>query len=394
MAHEARVLFVLALGMGRVLPLASQDGPPPIPTLNPDFQAPAPGEFLPLRPTTSQETREGAVPIRYWGRDVIERVDGWSMDNGAVESPDLLLLADHIRFSTTSGELEAEGHIRMEGPGLRLRCARLRMDWKRKVGEAWALDMELPPSWYLTSEKVAFTTMKHWDFEGVELSPCPQEDPGWKAQLSRLTVDLDHYATIRNLWIWVGGVPTFYFIPWAKYPAKAERTSGLLPTTLSFSGPMGASVQIPYYQVLGDSADVTLSPEIFTKEGVLWQGEARWNPEPTHRGSFSGEYIRQRSDGAERFEFNVKELWQREDGWQFAADINRASDALWTPTTARAWPGWAERPSTAPSSWAGASPGPASRSPPPSSAVSSSRTPPRRPIPPSPTRSTRPTPTR
>ncbi|HLO66421.1 MAG TPA: putative LPS assembly protein LptD [Holophaga sp.] len=301
---------------------------PPLPPPASELGAPSPGELLPLRPLAAEEGREGAVPIRYWGRDVQEGPGGWVLLDGAVESPDLLLLADRITYAVATGEVVAEGHIRLEGPGLRLRCERLRMEWKKQVGEAWALDMELPPTWYLRSRKVSFNTLKHWDFEQVDLSPCPQERPGWKAQVSRLTVDLDRYATLRNLWIWVGGVPTPYFLPWAMYPAKAERTSGLLPFSLSFSGPMGASVQIPYYQVLGDTADVTFSPEYFTRQGVLAGLEARWNPLPTHQGSFTGQFIRQRTDEQRRYRFSFKEIWQREDGWQLAADVNRASDQL------------------------------------------------------------------
>jgi hypothetical protein len=146
--------------------------------------------------------------------------------------------------------------------------------------------------------------------------------------VSRMTLDLDHYATIQNLWVWVGNVPTPLYLPWALYPAKAERTSGLLPVSVSLSGPMGGSALVPYYQVLGDSADVTLSPEWFTRQGILWGAEARWNPEPTHLGSFTGEFIKQRQDDMHRYRFTLKELWQREDGWQLAADVNRASDIL------------------------------------------------------------------
>ncbi len=327
MAHEALARISLAAALGTRF-LAAQDPLPPLPPLPGDFQAPTPGELLPLRPQVYADTKEGAVPIRYWGRNVQENPDGWTLEDGAVESPDLLLLADHITYKIATGEVEAQGHIRLEGPGLRLRCERLRMDWKAQIGEAWDLDMELPPNWYLRSRKVAFTTIKHWDFEKVELSPCPQEKPGWKAQVSRLTVDLDHYARIHNLWIWVGNVPTFYYLPWAIYPAKAERTSGLLPLSMSFSGPNGASVQVPYYQVLGDTADLTFSPEYYTRKGMLWGGEGRWNPEPTHQGSFTGAYIRQQTDEIKRYRFSFKEIWQREDGWQLAADLNRASDAL------------------------------------------------------------------
>ena len=324
MAHEARVRFAALTALLAGI-LGAQEALPPLPV---DRQMPTPGELLPLRPLAPEDGKDGAVPIRYWGQDVQETGEGWTMNHGAVESPDLLLLADHIRYNTATSEIQAEGHIRMEGPGLRMRCERLRMDWKRQSGEAWLLDMELPPDWHLVSQKVAFITMKHWDFEKVELSPCPQEQPGWKALVSRLSVDLDSYARIRNLWIWVGDVPTFYFLPWLIYPAKAERTSGLLPLSLAFSGPMGASIQIPYYQVLGPTADLTLSPEYFTKEGTLWGAETRWNPEPTHQGSFTGEFIHQKSDQLNRYEFSFKEIWQREDGWQLAADINRASDAL------------------------------------------------------------------
>ncbi|BDU76963.1 LPS-assembly protein LptD [Mesoterricola sediminis] len=328
MAHEPAALPRLTAILCAACAAWGQGALPPLPPPVPDLGAPTPGELLPLRPLPVEEGREGSVRIRYWGRNVQESPTGWTLEDGAVESPDLLLLADRITYATATGEVVAEGHIRMEGPGLRLRCERLRMAWKEKVGEAWALDMELPPSWYLKSRKVTFNTLKHWDFDQVELSPCPQERPGWKAQVTRLTVDLDRYATLRNLWIWVGGVPTPYFLPWAVYPAKAERTSGLLPFSLSFSGPMGASVQVPYYQVLGDAADLTVTPEYFTRQGVLLGAEGRWNPLPTHQGSFTGQFIRQRTDDARRYQFSFKEVWQREDGWQLAADVNRASDQL------------------------------------------------------------------
>jgi len=312
-------------------PPLSQAANPLLPTLPPlpaRPDAPTVGELLPLRPARPAVAGEGGVALRVRGRNIIEDPDGWTLTDGAVESPDLMLLADHIRYRTTTGEMQAEGHIRLEGPGVRLRCTLLRMNWLTRVGEAYHLELELPPTWVLRSDKVAFATMKHWDFDRVELSPCPQEQPGWKALVSRLTVDLDDWATLRNLWLWVGNVPTYYYLPWAMYPAKAERTSGLLPIALSFSGPMGASLTVPYYQVLGPTADFTFAPTYYLRQGVLWANETRWNPEPTHAGSVTGEYIHQNADALNRYRYNVKELWQREDGWQLSADLNGASDSL------------------------------------------------------------------
>ncbi len=309
------------------LVLAAQDVPslPPVGTLP---VMPGQGELLPLRPMPMDAEGERKEPLRIRGKNVQEGPDGWTLLDGAVESKDLLLLADRIQYNQVTGQVDAEGHIRLEAPGVRLRCGRLKMDWNKRVGEAWVLELELPPTWVLHSDKVEFNTLQHWEFDKVELSACPEEKPGWKALVSKLTVDLDHYARLRNLWIWVFNLPTYYYLPYAIYPAKAQRTSGVLPISMSFSGPMGASLAVPYYQVLGKSADATITPEYFTKQGTLWNGDLRWNPEPTHQGEFSGEYINQRDPEASRYRFNLKELWQREDGWQFTADINRASDTL------------------------------------------------------------------
>jgi hypothetical protein len=309
------------------LALAGQ-GLPPLPPTDPLPPVPNLGELLPLRPAPLAEDGGRKEPVRIRGRNVQEGPAGWVLEDGAVESKDLLLLADRIQYDQASGEVQAEGHIRLEGPGLRLRCGRLKMNWAQRVGEAYALELELPPDWLLRSDKVEFNTLKHWEFDRVELSPCPEEKPGWKAQVSKLKVDLDHYARLTNVWIWVFNLPTYYYLPYAIYPAKAERTSGILPVAMSLSGPMGASLQVPWYQTLGQSADATVAPQYFSKQGVLWNGDLRWNPEPTHKGEASGAFIDQRTGDTKRYRFNATEIWQREDGWQVTADINRASDTL------------------------------------------------------------------
>jgi len=300
-------------------PIPSPEGPPLAANL---------GELLPLRPVTLEPEGGRKEPIRLRGKNVQESPEGWILLDGAVESKDMLLLADRIQYTTATGQVEAEGHIRLEGPGVRLRCGRLKMDWAKRIGEAYVLELELPPNWLLRSSKVEFNTLQHWEFEKVELSPCPEEKPGWKALVSNLKVDLDHYAHLRNLWLWVFNLPTYYYLPYAIYPAKAERTSGVLPISMAFSGPTGASLAIPYYQVLGKSADATITPQYFTQQGTMWNTDFRWNPEPTHQGEISSEYIHQRTDDLHRYRVNAKELWQREDGWQFTADVNRASDTL------------------------------------------------------------------
>ena len=312
---------------GQSLPGQSLPALPPLMPLQENASWPDPIALLPLRPFDPGAASDKRVPFRWRGEKVVETEDSWSIEGGAIETDEVLLLADRIRYEPATGQLTAEGHIRMEAPDLRLRCERLSMDWKHQVGEARALELDLPPNWVLRSDRVSFTTLKHWEFKAVEVSPCPQEEPGWRVRLSELKLDLDGFATLRNARVIVGHVPLLY-VPWAIYPAKAQRSSGLLPPLLGYSGRLGATLGLSYFQTMGDSADATLSPQYFSKQGVLWGLESRWNPEPTHQGSFQGQTIKEISSAERRFRFGFKEVWQREDGWQLTADVNQASDSL------------------------------------------------------------------
>ena len=104
-------------------------GVPSMPSVGEELPVPSLGELLPLRPMALPEAQDRKVPIRLRGKNVQDGPDGWVLEEGGVESSELLLLADHIRYVAATGQLEAEGHIRLEGPDIRLRCARLRMDW-------------------------------------------------------------------------------------------------------------------------------------------------------------------------------------------------------------------------------------------------------------------------
>lgn len=312
--------------LGALPALLVAQGLPPTPVL-PFLDAPTPAELLPLRPFRLERgPGNSRVPFD-WRGELQEKADIWVLEHGAIQAEGLLLLADRIEYRIPDGRLIAEGHVRLEGPDLRLRGERLQMDWALRSGEAWALQMDLPPTWSLRSSHVAFTTLRTWVFEEVDLSPCPEERPGWRAKLSSLKVDLDGFATLWNARIQLGSVPIFY-LPYALYPAQAERTSGLLAPQLGLSSAFGTTVGISYFQVLGNTVDATLAPEYFSKEGMLWAGETRWHPDLTHQGSFSGLTIHQKSLDAQRFRYSLKEVWQREDGWQLTADVNQASDNL------------------------------------------------------------------
>lgn len=289
------------------------------------------GELLPLQPSLLKpsHSHKDIDPICIRGKILQQSLTDYIVEYGAIESDGLLLLADRIRYDKITNFLEASGNIRFESANFRLSCKQLKMDWKNKTGEALDLHFELPPNWVLLSNKVKFNNLTHWEFNKVELNPSFEKKPGWKALASKLKIDLERYAYFNNLWLWVFGLPTYYFLPYAILPARMQRTSGLLPVSISF-GDKGA-ITIPYYKVLGDAVDITITPKYFFKKdmGIVLNLESRWNPEINHKGSTAVEYIRTGTKPYKgEYHLNFKEAWQREDGWQVLGDINCKSGGM------------------------------------------------------------------
>ena len=71
------------------------------------------------------------------------------------------------------------------------------------------------------------------------------------------------------------GVPIGY-VPRLSIPEPGvERASGVLVPSLLSSDIFGLGFKLPYYRVLGPSADVTVTPFVTTDGGVLLEGEYR-----------------------------------------------------------------------------------------------------------------------
>ena len=79
----------------------------------------------------------------------------------------------------------------------------------------------------------------------------------------------------KNAWLNVYDFPLIYF-PYFYHPdPTVKRQSGFLLPKLSNSSTLGNSLQIPYYKVISDNKDLTLSPKIFFDDNILIQTEYR-----------------------------------------------------------------------------------------------------------------------
>jgi LPS-assembly protein len=116
----------------------------------------------------------------------------------------------------------------------------------------------------------------------VVYSPCelckddPTRPPVWQIKAARATHDQEA-ATVsyRDAWIEIGGVPVLY-TPYLEHPdGTVRRKSGLLTPSFGSSSVLGQFYAQPYFQTLGDSADITLEPIVYSKENPVLAAEYR-----------------------------------------------------------------------------------------------------------------------
>ena len=126
--------------------------------------------------------------------------------------------------------------------------------------------------------------------------PClddPTATPIWQAKAARITHNqAEAQIEYRDAWIELAGIPVMY-TPYLSHPdPTVKRKSGFLAPTVGYGSTLGASVATPYFFVVSDQEDFTLTPRFMSPKTstdistqdlgteamkhLLVQGEHRW----------------------------------------------------------------------------------------------------------------------
>ena len=158
---------------------------------------------------------------------------------------------------------------------------------------------------------------------------CPEDPtPLWRIRAERIVHD-ERTRTVHyeNATFDVLGTPIAWS-PYFRHPDPTlKRASGLLPPIYKQDSNFGQGLKTPYYRVLSDQADVTLTPYLTTDDGLIMEGEYRGEFE---RGSISlaGSITHQDYDGEDRLRGHVfgAGLYRFGDGLEAGFSIEQASD--------------------------------------------------------------------
>ncbi len=234
---------------------------------------------------------------------------------------ELRLTTDEAIFDESSGDIFCTGDVRLVSPTGTMNARALRYNFTDGTGVLSDGRLALnEPSMFLAGEKIERFSENKYRILNGNLTTCSGDVPAWKISASELNIELGAFAQAKHAIFSLHDVPVLY-LPYVAYPAKTQRSSGFLLPEVGFSDRFGTEVVVPWYQVIDDNQDATLTLDYMADFGLGTGAEYRYLFGRGRPGALSGNYVTGFKDETSRYLI----AWQH-DGY-LPGDVRLVVDA-------------------------------------------------------------------
>jgi LPS-assembly protein len=246
-------------------------------------------------PLTVQGTEQEAVILA----DHIEQLGGPNellVAEGNVEITQGVtrLLADRVELNRDTGEAVAQGRVVFFDGQDRLVGNRVDYNLKTGTGIVYNASTFSPPFYHLSADRMDRVGQGTYRLRNGVFTTCEGDEPAWAFHIGSGTVNLDDIVYGQNASFWLlDKVPLLPWVPFFAAAIQKDRQSGFLPPEYGESSKKGVFVKIPYYWVINDSQDMTVSLDTYSRRGVGVEGDYRYIYSQQMRGTFNGFFIRE-----------------------------------------------------------------------------------------------------
>lgn len=183
------------------------------------------------------------------------------------------LTASRIIFDQATGRLEIIGPITLtEADGrIQILAAQAEIDADLGQGILTSARLVLNQQLQIAAQRMMRTGTGRSVLDRVAASSCRvcknSPIPLWEVRARRVTHDEDRQElTFDHAQLRLFGVPVFY-VPRLRMPDPTkDRATGFLMPSLRTTSDLGTGIKLPYFIVLGRSADLTVTPYITTRD--------------------------------------------------------------------------------------------------------------------------------
>ncbi len=255
------------------------------------------------------------------------------------------MVGDRVEYDQNNGRLKAFGRVELVEPdGNRFYAEELDITDDFGDGFVNALRVETTDNTRIVAESGRRSNGNQTRFTNGVYTACnlceenPEKAPLWQIKSRRVIQD-DETRTIRleNARFEFAGVPLAY-VPFFSVPdPTVKRKSGFLFPLFRYADNLGGGLGIPYYHVISPHMDATLTPTIYTRQGLLVEGEIRnqfrngyhtfqfAGIDQQDSGRFENGTVDEETNGrffmASEAEFNINSRWIF--GWDFMVQSDR-----------------------------------------------------------------------
>ncbi len=212
---------------------------------------------------------------------------------GRIAFRNFLLWADEATYNSDTAEVEAEGHVLLEG-GVSdeyIQASRATYNVQTETGHFYHVigtigaKQRSAARFLTTSNPFAFTG-KVVDKTGPEryvvhhgtVTSCEVPHPKWQFNSPHSVINVDGNAHIYLTTFRVYGIPVLFF-PFATHPVQRQpRQSGFLTPTFGSSNVKGTILGDSFYWAINRSMDATIGAELFSSRGWAQRAEFRVAP--------------------------------------------------------------------------------------------------------------------
>ncbi|CAN5687769.1 LPS assembly protein LptD [soil metagenome] len=229
------------------------------------------------RPATAQQVGLAAdgVEIDEAARTVT------ATGNVTIEHQGRVLRADEITFDEAANAIRARGPLLLTEPdGSVLFADAATLDPALAEGLIRGARLMIAGTLQVAASEVRRTEGRYTILHGTVASSCEicigAPAPTWAIRADRVIRDeAERRIHFRSATLELFGLPVAW-LPYLRIPdPEVDRASGVLVPELRRSQIYGAGLRVPYYQVLGPSADATLTPFVTERGGTLIEGAYR-----------------------------------------------------------------------------------------------------------------------
>lgn len=241
------------------------------------------------------------------------------------------LLADSISYNQITDTINARGNVALHQPsGDILFADTMEVTGDLKNGMISDLLAIMADRSRFAAKKATLVNDETMTMDRAIYSACEpcKDDPTrpllWQLKAIKIVHDrTEKIITYTDAWMEVMGVPVAY-TPYLSYPdPTVKRKSGLLTPSWGGSSHLGAVVTLPYYYILDDHSDITVTPLITSQEYGAISGEYR---EKFTKGEITAEASAAYDSSSEAFgHIKSKARFDIDRTWRWGADVNRSS---------------------------------------------------------------------